>query len=191
MTARNPKTASRPPSVTLGMVDGRMVDGRWIGISRSTIDHGSARRRRGAVALELTLSLAFVLIPMLLGIWEIGCLLTAQQTLVEAVREGGRQASTGLMTNAQVQQVVINYLSVAGVTTTNVVVTVTNTGSGTDASTATQLDPLVIKATLPFKNVDWTFTQHYVTDSQVLTTSCTFFSMVDTPYTVSTTAPTQ
>ena len=56
----------------------------------------SARsRRRGAVAVELTLTLCFIVIPMLLGIWEIGCLLDAQQTLVEAVREGGRQAATG------------------------------------------------------------------------------------------------
>ena len=49
----------------------------------------------GAVAVELALTLFLVIVPMLLGIWEIGCLLNAQQTLVEAVREGGRQASTG------------------------------------------------------------------------------------------------
>ena len=147
--------------------------------------------RRGSAAVELTFSLAFVIIPMLLGIWEIGCLLTAQQTLVEAVRVGGRQASTGLMTDAQIRQVVLSYLTTAGVNTSNVVVTVTNTGSGADASLATQLDPLVVTATLPFKNVDWTFTQQYVKDTQNLTTSCTFYSMVDTPYTVSTTAPTQ
>jgi Flp pilus assembly protein TadG len=154
---------------------------------------GKARARspRGAVAVELALTLAFLLIPMLLGIWEIGCLLTAQQTLVEAVREGGRQASTGLMTDAQVQQVVLQYLSVAGVKTTNVVVTVTNTGTGVDASVAAQLDPLVVKATLPFKNVDWTFTQQYVSDSSTLTASCQFNSMNDQPYAAPPTAPTQ
>jgi Flp pilus assembly protein TadG len=146
---------------------------------------------RGAVAVELALTLCFLIIPMLLGIWEIGCLLTAQQTLVEAVREGGRQASTGLITDAQVQQVVIQYLSAAGVNTNNVVVTVTNTGSGADASQAQQLDPLVITATLPFKNVDWSFTQKYVSDNSIMSTYCTFYSMVDTPYTVSATAPTQ
>jgi Flp pilus assembly protein TadG len=149
------------------------------------------RRRRGAVAVELALSVSLVIVPMLLGIWEISCLLTAQQTLVEAVREGGRQASTGLMTNAQVQQSVIQYLSVAGVNTTNVVVTVTNTGTGADASQAAQLDPLIVSASLPYKNVDWTFTQKYVSDSSVLTTSCRFNSMVDTPYAAPPAAPTQ
>jgi Flp pilus assembly protein TadG len=191
MIARNSTTTSWLPSVPSGMVDGQMGDGRWVGISRSTIDHALAPRRRGAVAVELALSLCFVIIPMLLGIWEIGCLLSAQQTLVEAVREGGRQASTGLMTDAQVQQVVLQYLSVAGVSTTNVVVTVTNTGSGADASEALQLDPLVISASLPFKNVDWTFTQQYVKDTQVLSTSCTFYSMKDMPYAAPPTAPTQ
>jgi len=149
------------------------------------------RRRRGAVAVELALTLSLVIVPMLLGIWEIGCLLNAQQTLVEAIREGGRQASTGLMTDAQVQQVVLQYLSSAGVNTTNVAVTVTNTGSGADASQATQLDPLIVSASLPFKNVDWTFTQKYVSDSSVLNTSCVFYSMKDVPYTVPQTGPTQ
>jgi len=149
------------------------------------------RNRRGAVAIELALTLSFVIVPMLLGIWEIGCLLNAQQTLVEAVREGGRQASTGLMTDAQVQQVVLQYLTVAGVNTSNVVVTVTNTGTGADASVAAQLDPLVISATLPFKNVDWTFTQKYVSDSSTLTTSCQFNSMNDIPYAAPPAAPAQ
>jgi hypothetical protein len=48
----------------------------------------SRPRRRAAVAVELAVTLAFLIAPMLVGIWEIGCLLDAQQTLVEAVREG-------------------------------------------------------------------------------------------------------
>ena len=95
------------------------------------------------------------------------------------------------MTNAQIQQVVIKYLNVAGVNTANMVVTVTNTGSGLDASLANQLDPLVVSATLPYKNVDWTFTQKYVSDSSNLTTSCQFYSMRDTAYAVPPTAPSQ
>ena len=150
-----------------------------------------AGRRRGAVAVELALSLCFVIVPMLVGIWEISCLLNAQQALVSAVREGGRQAATGLMTNAQVQQVVLEYLSNTGVNTSNVVVTVTDLASGVDVSQATQLDPLLVSATLPFKNVDWTLTQKFVSDSNVLTSSCQWYSNNDTVYTVSTTAPTQ
>ena len=146
--------------------------------NRPSTAPGGGRRRAGALALLRDH-------PDDAGIWEIGCLLDAQQTLVEAVREGGRQASTGLMTNAQVQQVVLQYLSAAGVNTSNVVVTVTNTGSGADASQAAQLDPLVVSASLPFKNVDWSFTQKYVSDSSIVDlTSCQWYSMKDAPYAV-------
>jgi Flp pilus assembly protein TadG len=147
-------------------------------------------RSRGAVAVELALTLCFVIIPMLLGIWEIGCLLDAQQTLVEAVREGGRQAATGTMTDSQVQQVVLQYLSNAGVNTSNVTVTVTDTNGG-DVSNAQQLDPLVVTATLPFINVDWSKTGQYVSDSRILTATCQWYSNKDAPYTVSSTAPIQ
>jgi Flp pilus assembly protein TadG len=151
----------------------------------------SRGRRRAAVAVELALSVSLVIVPMLLGIWEMGCVLDANQTVVEACREGGRQAATGLLTNAQVQQVVLQYLSNVGVSTTGVTVTVVNTGTGTDASLATQNDPLVVTVSLPFKNVDWSLTQKYVSDSSSLTTTCTWNSNKDFAYSVSTIAPTQ
>jgi len=147
--------------------------------------------RRGAVALELALSLSFVIMPMLLGIWEIGCLLDAQQNLCGAVREGGRQAATGQLTNAQVQQVVLQYLAAAGVKTAGVTVTVTNTGSGVDASVAAQLDPLVVTAKLPFANVDWSATNRFVSASTVLTSTTTWYSAKDVPYAAPPAAPTQ
>ena len=139
-------------------------------------------RRRGAVAVELALTMSFLLLPMMIGVWEIGCLLDAQQTLVEAVREGGRQAATGKMTNVQVQHVVLSYLNNAGVNTTGAVVTVVNLGSGADASEATQLDPLVISVSLPFGNVDWSATGQFVSDSSVMSASCQWYSAKDTTY---------
>ncbi len=152
---------------------------------------GRFARVRGAVAVELTLSFSLVIIPMLLGIFEIGCLLDASQTLVGAAREGGRQAATGLLTDAQVKQVVTTYLNATGVNTNGIVVTVTNTTSGLDASVANTNDALVITVSLPFKNVDWSFTQKFVSDSSTFSTSCTWYSNNDTAYTVSSTAPTQ
>jgi Flp pilus assembly protein TadG len=148
-------------------------------------------RRRAAVAVELALSFSLVVVPMLLGIFEIGCLLDASQTLVAAAREGGRQAASGLFTNAQVQQIVTQYLTSTGVNTNGIVITIVNTGSGADASDALSNDPLVITVTLPFKNVDWSFTQQFVSDSSTFSTSCTWYSNKDAPYTVSSTAPTQ
>jgi Flp pilus assembly protein TadG len=148
-------------------------------------------RARGAVAVELALSFSLILIPMLLGIFEVGCLLDASQTLVGAAREGGRQAATGLLTDAQVQQVVTTYLNATGVKTTGIVVTVVNTTSGLDASVANSNDALVVTVSLPFKNVDWSFTQQFVSDSSSFSTSSTWYSNNDGAYTVSTTAPTQ
>ena len=155
----------------------------------------AAPARRGAVAVELALTLCFVIVPMLLGIWEIGCLLDAQQTLVSAVREGGRQAATGTMTNAQVQQVVLQYLKEAYPSnaniTKNVVVTVVNTGSGADASLALQLDPLTVSASLPFINVDWSLTGQFVSDTKILSASCRWYSTKDVPYASPPAAPSQ
>ena len=139
------------------------------------------KRRRGAVAVELALSVAFLVVPLLVGIWEIGCLLDAQQTLLEATDQGKRQAINGSLTNAQVQQVVLQYLSNAGVSTTGVTVTVVNTTSGLDASQAATNDQLVITATLPFRNVDWSMTQKYVSDSSTLSATAVGTSGVDSP----------
>lgn len=151
----------------------------------------TASRRGGAVALELALSLSFLVVPMMLGIWEIGCLLDAQQTLIQAVREGGRQAATGQMTNAQVQQVVTVYLGNSGVATANVAVTVTNLGSGADASQAAQLDPITVAASLPYANVSWSSTSQFVPSSTILRSSCMWYSARDVPYAAPPAAPTQ
>ncbi len=149
------------------------------------------RRRRGAVAVELTFSIVFVVLPMLCGIWEIGCLLDAQQSLQEAVREGGRQAATGQMTNSQVAQVVLQYLINSNVSISNVSVTVVNSGSGADSSQANMLDPLTVSATLPFANVDWSTTQQFVSDKAVLSASSLWYSAKDAPYAAPPAAPVQ
>src|SRR5262249_35393996 len=107
----------------------------------------AARRRRAAAAVELAILLPTVLVPLLLGIWEMGRIVEAQQILDNAAREGARQATTGKKTNSQVTQVVLQYLTNAGLATTdatntvNVTVTVNDlTNPGTDAAAANQLD---------------------------------------------------
>ena len=128
---------------------------------------------------------------MLLGIFELSSLLDASQTVVSACREGGRQAASGLFTNAQVQQTVLSSLSNSGISSTGVTVTVVNGGSGSDASTALSNDPLTVTVTVPYKNVDWSFTQYFIKDTSTFTTSCTWYSNNDAAYTVSSSAPTQ
>ncbi|HEX4128644.1 MAG TPA: TadE/TadG family type IV pilus assembly protein [Pirellulales bacterium] len=113
------------------------------------------RQRRGAAVVEAALLLPVVL-TLLLGMWEIGRMVEVYQVLNNAVREGGRQAAAGQLSNSQVQQVVTYYLAQAGLTTTNVTVTVSDlTTPGTDATDATELDQLKIIATIPFADVRW------------------------------------
>src|SRR5262245_37592934 len=69
--------------------------------------------RRGAVAVEVALIL-LLLVPMLIGVWEVGRMVDVEQLLVNSAREGARQASTGQKNIAQVQQVVLTYLQSAG-----------------------------------------------------------------------------
>ena len=47
---------------------------------------------------------------MLIGLWEVGRVIEVQQVLLNASREAARQAATGQYTNAQVQQIALNYL---------------------------------------------------------------------------------
>src|SRR5262249_8726464 len=77
------------------------------------------QRRRGAAAVELALVLPLIII-LLTGIWEVGRMVEVQQILSNAAREGARQASTGQITNADVEQVVVQYLNVAGIPTANI-----------------------------------------------------------------------
>ena len=84
------------------------------------------------------------------------------QIVCNAAREGARNASTGINTFANVQTVVTNYLTNAGITNqtglTMTVYDVTqgNSGPQFNPSTADWLDQLQITVSLPFSNVQLT-----------------------------------
>ena len=59
------------------------------------------RQRGGSACVECAVCLLF-LVPLLLGLWEVGRLVEVEQFLNNAVREGGRQASTGMKNAAGV-----------------------------------------------------------------------------------------
>jgi Flp pilus assembly protein TadG len=125
-----------------------------------------ANQRRGVAVVEFAL-LAPLLLMLLLGMWEVGRMLQMQQSLSNAAREGGRQASTGLLTNAQVQQVVKNYLDQAGVPTQNLVVNVTNLTNGGDVSNSVQMDQLQVDVNVPLQDFRWV-SLYLVTDSSTI-----------------------
>lgn len=147
------------------------------------------RSRRGAAAVEFAI-VASLLIPVLLGIWEVGRLVQVQQLTHNAVREAGRQASTGTRTVAQVRDAALNYLTRAGINTTGATVTLVNVtdGSRSDPTTANQMDQFQITLTLPFNNVRWILINQ-VTNTTELTATTDWYSMKDAPLSVSTTIP--
>jgi Flp pilus assembly protein TadG len=130
---------------------------------------------------------------MLVGAWEVGRIIEVQQLLCNAVREGGRQASSGTQTTAQVQQYVVNYLNANGltdVTATDVTFQdLTNPGT-TDPTQAAQLDRLRVSVTLPYSRFRWSMVAQ-ITNVTQLTASADWYSMMDSTLVVDTTIPAQ
>jgi Flp pilus assembly protein TadG len=138
--------------------------------------------RRGVAAVEFAL-LSPLIVALLLGVWEVGRLIQVNQILSNAAREGGRQASTGLLTDAQVQTVVLQYLQRAGLPTAHATVTVTDlTNSSSDATAATQLDQLQVRVTLPVADVKWIALSLITNPSSTLSATTVWYSLRDRDY---------
>jgi len=124
--------------------------------------------RRGVAAVECALLLPFLFL-ILFGTLEVGRVLDVHEILTQAASTGGRQASLGTQTNAQVQQSVLNYLSFAGIPTTHATVTVSDlTQPGVDVSQATQLDTLQVLVTLPAGDITWTGTTLVISNTSLI-----------------------
>jgi Flp pilus assembly protein TadG len=154
-------------------------------------------RRRGAAAVELALLLPFVLLPLLYGMWVMGRVVEVQQVVANAAREGGRAASTGQYTNAQVQQIVLNYLTSCGINTTGVTPQVSS-ASGNDVSQAKQLEVLTVSLSVPYTNVQWIAgdmnmswlsPNPLIDPSYTMNATVTWYSMVNVPLQIDQTIP--
>src|SRR5262245_16643618 len=99
-----------------------------------------------------------------------------------AAREGGRQASSGMKTKAEVEALVKTYLQVAGLPTSNATIVCTNITSGKDPTAADYLDKFEVTITLPFADVRWSLLPHPVPSTFQLTTKATWVSMLDRPF---------
>jgi Flp pilus assembly protein TadG len=146
--------------------------------------------RRASAAVELAILLPVVLMPILLGIWELGRIVEVQQILDNAAREGARQASTGQKTNAQVSQIVLQYLTDAGLNNAGSNVVVTDVTSPVDVSAATRLDHITVTVSLPYTNIRWTTLSLFANSSTNLNASADWYSMRDIPLSISSTIPT-
>lgn len=154
-------------------------------------------RRRGVAAVEFAFVMVFIFVPVIFGVWEVGRLVQIQQIVCNSVREGARAASTGEYSNSQVQTVVTNYLTNAGISSANVVVTVADLNTGGDVSsptvnsfgTAQQLDSLQVTVSVPFSNVYWIALNHFVPAGTTLNATANTVSLVNVPLTIPTTIP--
>jgi hypothetical protein len=125
----------------------------------------------------------------------VGRIVEVQQIMFNAAREAARQAATGQLTAAQVQQVAISYAKfglndTSGTMTQNMTVTVADlTNPGTDPSQATSLDQIQVTVNIPFSSVQW-INLHLVTNgSTVLTSQATWVCLVDAAYPSTTPQP--
>lgn len=148
--------------------------------------------RKGVAAVEFACVLPLMAL-LLIGMWEVGRMVEVQQMLVNAAREGARQASTGNKDTAAVKATVVTYLNQKGlsfVNSTHVTVTSVSNTSITDPSLANQLDQFRVSVTIPFNSVRWILLKS-VTNVTNLTASADWYSMRDLPLTVSADIPTQ
>lgn len=149
------------------------------------------RLRPAVAAVELAVVLPF-LVFLLVGLWEVGRMVEVQQMLTNAVREGGRQASTGIRTTDQVKQAVVNYLNRQGISAAKVgQVTITNkTDASRSPDQANQMDQFQISIALPLDSVRWIMLPQ-LTNLKNMTASADWYSMRDIPINVSATIPLQ
>jgi Flp pilus assembly protein TadG len=131
-----------------------------------------------------------VIVAVLLGIWEVGRMLEVKEILCNAASVGGRTASSGLNTAAQVQTAVTNYLVLAGIPTQNVTVTVKDlTNPNTDPTAATTLDQLQVIVSIPFSAVSWSATSMFVPSTTLLSATVLWYSANAQSYPTSITVP--
>ena len=147
-----------------------------------------ARARGGVAAVEFALVLPLIL-SLLLGVWEVGRLIQVNQILSNAAREGGRQASTGLLSNSEVQTAVTQYLDRAGLPTSHATVTVTNLTSGVDAKLADQMNQFQVTVTLPVADVKWIALSLVTSSNTTLSASASWSSLRDQSYPSTITQP--
>ena len=59
----------------------------------------SARSRGGAAAAEMALVMNFIMVPLMIGLWEMGRVIQVTQIVADSAREGARMASQGTTIN--------------------------------------------------------------------------------------------
>ncbi len=146
--------------------------------------------RPGLAAVELAILLP-LLVLLLLGTWEVGRMVEVNQLLTNAAREGGRQASTGTKTVAEIKAEVVRYLQqndIDGVTIDDVTVTNLTDATRAEPTDAEQLDQFRVTVSVPVDSVRFILLDR-VTGVTTLSAQSDWYSMRDLPITVNSTIP--
>ena len=123
----------------------------------------SRKNRRGAAVVEFALVVP-IFILLVFGMIEFGRAVMVQQVLVNATREGARQAVLDGSTMAEVQDRIDVYLaasSINGATTT----------VAPDPQTAAFGQPITVTISVPFANVSWLPIPQYIGDTTLTASS--------------------
>jgi Flp pilus assembly protein TadG len=150
--------------------------------------------RRGNATVEFAVVLAFVLVPLLIGTWEVGRVGEYQQLASNAAREGARRASSGQINTSQTAQVVFDYLKNASIPVANAKVKIENvtggysiqytssggvdTGVDWDLTGSAQNDQLRLTVTIPYDDLAWS-ELNPVYAGTTLTAQTTWWSLKD------------
>src|SRR5688572_29508722 len=121
-------------------------------VDRSRSMGSSKQPRHGAAAVELAVCLPLLLI-VLIGLWEVGRMVQAQQLIANAAREGGRMAAAGQKDDATIKQYVANYLTmngIPGVAVSDVTLTNMTSASRNNPHTAEQMDHFRVTVKVPY-----------------------------------------
>jgi Flp pilus assembly protein TadG len=161
--------------------------------------------RRGVAAVEMAFLMPLML-ALIIGLWEMGSFIQAQQIMNDAAREGARLASqaviinsTGAFTditvnssNPNVTTTVSNYIQVNGITNvTGLNVSfqfLTGNTTLTDPYQGTQGQMFQVTVTMPYSNVQWS--PLGLVNPTTIGGTCVWALMVDYPIVVNTTLPT-
>ena len=166
--------------------------------------------RRGVAAVELALVALLFIIPLLIGVWEVGRLIQVQQIMSNGCRDGARLASQGYTVNltgaptrittssgaTNVHDAIYQYLVAAGfnnLTSSDVTVTLTFLTAKADGTFPTEPyqgekgELFQITVSIPWSKVRWV--NLGIIKPTTVTYSVTWQMLVDDKFSVNATIP--
>ena len=170
-----------------------------------------SRTRDGVAALEVAIITAFFLVPLMIGVWEVGRMVQVQQIVSNSARQGARMAAQGFTLDSQgnltqvtasgsypdVYDAVYQYLYAAGLTNLqkgDVTVQFKFLAPRSDGTTPTDPylgekgEPFSVTVTVPWNKVQWV--NLGLVNPTNITYTVYWQMLMDAPFTVNDTLPT-